>query len=169
MNLPTLKQAIRGLEFFDQSEVSLEKLQELYDSGLLTILLRANISKIDKAEFRRVCGLIVSPLIGDAFEMVIDNVLREFRLILFSGRDIYEMTKEIARLGFQSPEERCLDMFQMRYPESDGKYPVGLARIVPVGECSYPVLVEKKGKYFQKTYNNGYKETGNVRWLVERR
>jgi hypothetical protein len=53
----TLKQASHLLKLVDDQNTPREQLEAIYDSGLFSILLKANIAEIDKEKFCEVCGL----------------------------------------------------------------------------------------------------------------
>lgn len=53
----TLSQARHFLNLIEDKDTSCEQLQAVYDSGLFSLLLEANIGQIDKQKFREVCGL----------------------------------------------------------------------------------------------------------------
>jgi hypothetical protein len=54
---PTVKQALHFFTLMDQKETPDEQLQALYQSGLISDLLDANVSEVNRDEFRRICGL----------------------------------------------------------------------------------------------------------------
>jgi hypothetical protein len=58
MKTATLPQAVQVLDLIRAKEVPLEQLQNLLRSGLLSDLLDANVDRIDRDKFRRLCGLI---------------------------------------------------------------------------------------------------------------
>ena len=56
MSKATLPQARKLLELIAINHVSEKQLQQLFESGLLTDLIVANVSKVDRATFIRVLG-----------------------------------------------------------------------------------------------------------------
>jgi len=60
MKTATLGQLKKLLELLD--DVPQEQLQAVLGSGLLTDLLRVNVTEVDRSEFRRVCGFIIFPV-----------------------------------------------------------------------------------------------------------
>jgi hypothetical protein len=65
----TLKQAQDLLKLIDYQNTLREQLEAIYDSGLFSILLKANIAEIDKEKFREVCGL--KPSLEETFSQMI--------------------------------------------------------------------------------------------------
>lgn len=54
---PTIKQALHFFALVDQKGIPDDQLQVLYQSGLVSDLLDADVSEINREEFRRICGL----------------------------------------------------------------------------------------------------------------
>lgn len=88
---PSVKQALHFFTLIDQKGTPEDQLQALYRSGLLADLLDANVDKIDRETFRKVCGL--GPLVP------VFPVWKTIKLGLHKTPKAYEQVLESA--GFK--------------------------------------------------------------------
>ena len=83
---PTVKQALHFFTLVEQKGTPDDHLQALYQSGLVSDLLDANVLEIDRDEFRRVCGL--RPLVPEL------TIWKTIRLGVHKTPEAYEQALE---------------------------------------------------------------------------
>lgn len=151
MNEPTGKQYKHILQLIDDQNPSREQVGFLEKSGILSILVNADFTKIDKGKIVEGCGYNVPPLRGNTFGLKVDGKNRRFRFIPLNDRiTLREAISEILRFGFRLADCKCLNAFMSKYKVADGKrlicLPVGVNECLTLeGECG------KKWKKFHCT------------------
>lgn len=171
MNEPTLKQAAHFLKQIDDLKIPLKQLQAANESGLLKTFLSANFAKIDKAEFRRVCGFIDIPKIGEIFELIIkekNGKVRtgKFNLVRIGSQENLDKVIDVLRedCWLSIPERECLEAFKKKYLGADGNGPVSLAQHL----FGFPGLDGKLGERWRDfKYCSDLSISDRHRWLVE--
>jgi hypothetical protein len=164
MKEPTLKQAIHLLKLVDDSGITRNLLQDIFNKGLLSDLLRSDLSEIGRCEFRRVCRLPSIPDIGEFFKLPIDNA-KKFKLIhLGEHRNLEDLISDISPTGYKIPIEESLDSFANQYPIADDDEQVGLAHSIG---GFYGVLSGEYGKKWNKSFVSILSEIPPRKWLVE--
>lgn len=164
MNEPTFKQAIHLLKLVDDSGIILNQLQDVYNSGFLSILLNANLSEIDKVDFMKVCGLVVVPASGSVFDLTVAGKTKKFQLIdLPAFEDLNEAKEKINQsVSNKTTTPVWLDAFRKKYPICDGE----LVFLAYPEHHGCPFLYGYKGESWHKGSHDSERIYG-IRWLVE--
>ena len=110
----TLAQGNQVVNLILQKRVPAEKLQAIIESGLLSVLLDANIGKINRDEFRQICGL--KPLM-QAFSITYDGSIRTSELIKLGKYDWHNdwITDERFPILPHPPVKRAIEFVEVGY------------------------------------------------------
>ncbi len=108
---PTVKQALHFFALVEQKDVSEEQLQALYQSGLVSDLLDANASEINRDEFRRVCGL--KPFVPEL------KIWKTIKLGLHKSPDEYRTALKAAGYRIGDYANQVLDKISVAKTETE--------------------------------------------------
>ena len=110
----TLAQGYQVLNLILQKRLPAEQLQAIIESGLLSVLLDANIGKINREEFRRVCGF--KPFMP-TFSITCDDSRKTSELIKLGHYDWHNdwITDERFPIQQHPPVKHAIEFVEVDY------------------------------------------------------
>jgi len=152
MSTASFKQALHALTLISQKDPTLEGLNSLYQSGLLSDLLEADPSKVNREELRKSLGLtplellivvnygqpLNAMIVEGSYDWVNDDITAERFPIVGEGRvelkahlihfnrviGSDDVEKELEKMGKRPGKIEELLAFGRTYPEMQRKFPI---------------------------------------------